>query len=155
MELKGQWCRQTDCRDFGKVEAGNIGVYSYRERRLYCRTCQHTFSVDQGTFFETVRSERSAILEVLALLGERNSLRAIERLTHHPHKTSLHWLDLAGQHVACVSAQLIRDLSLHQAQIDELWTFVKKSRPIFNPMTRRTGATCGSGERWPCPAACG
>jgi len=155
MELNGRWCQQADCRDYGKVDAGNIRVYSYGERRLYCRTCQHTFSADQGTFFETVRSERSAVLEVLALLGERNSLRAIERLTHHPHKASLHWLDLAGQHVAAVSAHLIRDLQLTQAQIDELWTFVKKSRNIWHQTTWLTWAICGSGVPWLCRAACG
>ena len=155
MELKDRWCRRAECRDFGKVNAGNIGIYCHSERRLYCRTCQHTFSDDQGAFFETVRGERSAALEVLALLSERNSLRAIERLTHHPHKASLHWLDLAGQHVAAVSAHLIRDLQLTQAQIDELWTFVKKSRNIWNPTTRRISATCGSGGPWLCPAGCG
>jgi transposase-like protein len=155
MELNGRWCQQAECRDYGKVDAGNIRVYCHSERRLYGRTCQHTFSADQGTVFETVRSERSAVLEVLALLGERNSLRAIERLTHHPHKASLHWLDLAGQHVAAVSAHLIRDLQLTQAQIDELWTFVKKSRNIWNRTTRLTWATCGSGAPWRCRVACG
>src|SRR5260221_8886041 len=155
MELKGRWCQQAECRDYGKVDAGNIRVYCFSECRLYCRTCQHTFSADQGTFFETVRSERSAVLEVMGLLGERNSLRAIERLTHHPHKASLHWLDLAGRHVAAVSDHLIRDLPLTQAQIDELWTFVKKSKNIWNQTTRRIWATCGSGAPWHCRAACG
>jgi hypothetical protein len=42
----------------------------------------------------------------------------------------LHWVDLAGQHAAAVSAHLIKDLHLTQAQIDELWTFVKKSKRI-------------------------
>ena len=120
MELNSQWCSQVACLDFGKVDAGNIRVYCYRDGRYYCRTCGHTFSADQGTVFETIRSSRPAVLEVLALLGERNSLRAIERLTQHPHKTTLHWLDLAGQHAAAVSAHLIRNLHLTQAQIDEL-----------------------------------
>ena len=155
MEMNGRWCQQAECRDYGKVDAGNIRVYCHRERRLYCRTCWHTFSAEQGTFFETVRSQRAAVLEVLGLLGERNSLRAIERLTHHPHKASLHWLDLAGQHMAAVSAHLIRDLQLSQAQIDELWTFVKKSRNIWNRTTRLTWATCGSGAPWLCRVACG
>ena len=78
-----QWCDQSDCRDFGRVNAGNIQVHSRVERRFYCTTCLHTFSADKGTFFETVRSDRHEVLKVLALLGERNSLRAIERLTAH------------------------------------------------------------------------
>jgi hypothetical protein len=63
---------------------------------MLIRRRHDTFSAEAGTFFETVRSERSAVLKVLALLSERNSLRAIERLTHHPHQANLHWLIWPG-----------------------------------------------------------
>ena len=145
MDVKQQWCAQRTCRDFGRVNAGNIKIHSYVERRLYCTTCRHTFSADQGTFFETLRSDRSEVLDVLALLVERNSLRAIERTNHHPIHALLHWLDLAGQHCAAISTSLIHDLSLRQAQIDELWTFVKKSKRICNRLIRQTWAIPGFG----------
>ena len=127
MNTQGQWCAHRHCADVGKVDAGNIRVYSYTERRFYCATCLQTFSVDQGTFFAHLRSARDEVLAVLALLLERNSLRAIERTQQHPTDAVLHWLDLAGQHCARVSTQLIQDVRLQQAQIDELWTFVKKT----------------------------
>lgn len=133
MELKGQWCDQPTCPDFRKVDAGNIKVHSYVERRFYCTTCLHTFSADKGTFFETLRGERAVVLDALKLLGERNSLRAIERLKHHPPQTILHWLDLAGRHLAAVSNAFIHDLRLTQAQVDELWTFVKKKQEHRQP----------------------
>jgi len=129
MELKRQWCDHPRCPDFGKVEAGNIRVYSYIEQRYYCKTCRHTFSADKGTVFETLRSPRLRVVETLAQLGERNSLRAVERLKHCPAKTVLAWLDLAGAHAAAVSADLIQSLHLAQAQVDELWTLVKKTSP--------------------------
>lgn len=154
MRIEGQWCANVQCRDFGKVDAGNMVIHSHAERRYCCRTCWRTFSADHGTFFETVRSDRLAVIEVFALLSERNSLRAIERLTHHPHKTLLHWLDLAGQHGAAVSAHLIRHLHVTQAQVDELWTFVKKSRHIWSQTIRLTSGICGSGVPSLCPAAC-
>jgi len=130
MDPTEHWCENAACADLLKVAAGNVKIYSYRERRYYCATCNQTFSADRGTFFETLRSEPSVVVDVLALLMERNSLRAIERLRHHAPNTILHWVDLAGQHTAAVSAHLIKDLHLTQAQIDELWTFVKKSKPI-------------------------
>ena len=135
MNPERQWCDQTNCRDFGRVNAGNIRVHSHVERRFYCTTCLHTFSADKGTCFETLRSDRHAVLAVLALLGERNSLRAIERLTRHSTNMCLAWLDLAGQHLAAVSAELIHGVRLRQAQVDELWTFVKKSKNTCNPRT--------------------
>ena len=152
MELKRQWCDQPTCRDRDKVNAGNIKVHSYVEQRLYCTTCLHTFSADKGTFFETLRSERQAVLEVLEALGERNSLRALERLKHHSPNTLLDWLDLAGQHLVAVSAELIHDLGLAQAQVDELWTFVKKNKRIASRTIAPRWATLGSGVRWPYPA---
>ena len=154
MELTRQWCDNPTCSDFDKVGAGNIKVFSYVEQRYYCTTCRHTFSADKHTFFETVRRPRLMAVEALALLGERNSLRAVARLTHHSPNRILHWLDLAGQHAAAVSAALIRNLHLTQAQIDELWTFVKKNKRIANPMIPRMSAICGYGVPWRCPAAC-
>ena len=155
MDTTTQWCDRPRCADFGKVDAGNSKVYSYVERRFYCATCLHTFSADTGTFFETVRTERADVVDVLALLVERNSLRAIERVRHHPTDAVLHWLDLAGQHCAAVSAHLIQDVRLSQAQIDELWTFVKKNKNIVCRPTRPKWVIPGFGARSPCRVACG
>jgi transposase-like protein len=146
MDTQGQWCDCRLCPDGGKVNAGNIRVLSYIERRFYCATCGRTFSADHGTFFASLRSARAEVLETLALLVERNSLRAIERTQHHPTDTVLHWLDLAGQHCAGVSQQLIQAIRLNQAQIDELWTFVKKtgtsSTERFGGGRRYLGVAC-------------
>ena len=154
MELTRPWCDHKTCPDFGTIEAGNIRVFSYVEQRYYCTTCRHTFSTDKHTFFETVRRPRLMVIEALALLGERNSLRAVARLTHHSPNRILHWLDLAGRQAATVSADLIRNLHLTPAPIDELWTFGKKNKRIANPMSPRMSAICGYGVPWRCPAAC-
>jgi len=130
MALEQQWCDNESCRDLGRVNGGNIKMFSRVDQRYYCVTCRRTFSVDKGTFFETLRSGHQVVTDVLALLMERNSLRAVERLKHHSHNAILHWVDLAGQHAAQVSRALIRNLRLTQAQVDELWTFVKKTRTL-------------------------
>jgi transposase-like protein len=135
METHRQWCDQRFCPDCGKIGAGNIKIYSYGEGRYYCTTCTHTFSADKGTFFDTLRTERSVLIDAVAMLGERNSLRAISRIKHCKPHTLLHWLDLAGQHAAAVSTHFIRGLHVTQAQIDELWTFVKKNRRTGNQTT--------------------
>src|SRR5216684_4498455 len=87
MELTRQWCDTKTCPDCGTVEAGNIKVFSYVEHRYSCTTCRHTLSADKHTCFETERRPRLMAVEALALLGERNSLRAGARLTpHSPHR---------------------------------------------------------------------
>jgi hypothetical protein len=127
MERTRQWCDHKTCPDFGTIEAGNIRVFSYVAQRYDCTTCRHTFRTDTHPFCETVRRPRLMVLAALALLGERHSLRAVARLTHHSPNRILHGLDLAGRHAAAVSAALIRDRHRTQAPIDALWTFVKKT----------------------------
>ena len=131
MEIQRSWCDQESCPDFGEIGTNNIGIYSHAERRFYGTTCNHTFCADKGTFFETLRTEKNILLDAVAMLVERNSLRAIGRIKQSKPHTILHWLDLAGQHATAVSKHCIRSLHLTQAQIDELWTFVKKNRSIL------------------------
>lgn len=82
-----------------------------------------------------MQAYRNLLLDAMAMLVERNSLRAIGRIKQGKPNTILHWLDLAGQHAAAVNKHFLRGLPLTQAQIDELWTFVKKNRSTFNQTT--------------------
>jgi transposase-like protein len=82
METAGQWCDNASCSDCGKIGADNIQMHSYTERRFRCTTCHRTFSADKGTFFETLRTPRPILLDVVAMLVERNSLRAVSRIKH-------------------------------------------------------------------------
>ena len=82
------------------------------------------------------------------MLAERNSVRGIARVKGVKPDTVLHWLEIAGKQAVTVSNQLIHNLPLSQAQIDELWTFVKKS-PATLAHTKRQQAReiIGSGRR--------
>ena len=68
MDPEQQWCGNDGCPHFGQVGVGNIKVYSYVERRYYCVTCGQTFSAETGTFFETLRTVRSIVLDAVAML---------------------------------------------------------------------------------------
>jgi hypothetical protein len=103
-----------------------------------------------GTFFETLRTPRAILLDVVAMLVERNSLRAVSRIKHCKADAVLHWLDLAGQQGAAVNRHVIRDVHPTQVQVDELWSFVKKNKRICNQVTPPTGVTPGFGVRSPC-----
>ena len=84
------------------------------------------------------------------MLVERNSLRAVSRITHCTVDATLHWLELAGQQGAAVNRSFIRDVHPTQVQVDELWSFVKKNKSICNQATQLTGVTPGFGVRSPC-----
>lgn len=126
MNIERQWCDNRACPEYNKSGKGNIKIYSHVERRLYCSACQQTFSFDRETFFATLRTDRQKVLDAIAMLVERDSLRAISRIKGCKLDTVLHWLDLAGRHAAALSNLLVRDLHLTQVQVDELYTFIKK-----------------------------
>jgi hypothetical protein len=42
MDTTNQFCPNEDCRDYGRVGAGNIGVHSLKEKRCICHTCNRT-----------------------------------------------------------------------------------------------------------------
>ncbi len=147
MEINQQHCANPNCLDVGKINHGNIKIYSHKERRYYCTTCGQTFSASRDTLFYKLRTPRQDFIEAISMLAERNSLRSIARIKHAKLGTVLQWLDRAGHQAAAVSRKLIRNLHLTQVQIDELWTFIKKSRVTsLTTKPQKVWVTIGSGE---------
>lgn len=132
-------CHNPNCSDVGKINHGNIKAFSYQERRDYCTTCRATFSASKNTVFYKLRTPRQDFIEAVGLLAERCSLRAIARIKETKLDTVSRWLEIAGQQAATVSHKLIQNLHLTQVQIDELWTFVKKSHGTCQPMNSLPG----------------
>ena len=128
MNSEKQFCSNRHCPNFGKIGLGNISIHSHKERRYRCKTCRQTFVETKGTMFYRLKTDRKEVLEAMQMLVERNSIRAVARIKGVKPDTVIRWLRLAGQHCAEVSEYLIRDLHLTQAQVDEIWTFIKKSR---------------------------
>lgn len=148
MKPDQQSCANRACPDFGKSGTDNIKVYSHKERRYYCLSCGKTFSESRASVFYHLRTHRQDFLEAISMLAERNSVRGIARVKGVKPDTVLHWLEIAGKQAVTVSNQLIHNLPRSQAQIDDLWTFVKKS-PATLAHTKRQQAReiIGSGRR--------
>jgi transposase-like protein len=155
MEPDQQSCINSACPAFGKSETDTLRVYSCKERRYYCVVCGKTFSESRASLFYHLRPPRRDVLEASGMLAERNSLRGIARVKGVKPDTVLHGLEIAGAQAAAVSDHLIHNLHLTQAQIDELWTFVKKSLGTsIGTKSQQGKGTTGFGPRWPYPVAC-
>lgn len=122
------YCPNPSCDDYGKIDAGNIGIHSRADRRLYCTTCKERFSARQGTIFYNLKTDEDKVLLALKLAAERNSVRAISRILDSTQGTIDGWLARAANHANDVSDYLIRKLKLTQLQLDEFWSFVGKKR---------------------------
>ena len=146
----GLYCPNPDCPLFGQVETSQLERHAYYGRRrvpqYLCRACGKTFSETKGTFFYRLRTERETVLNALAMVAEQGGIRATGRAVGVDKDTIQRWVDRAGAYVEEVSAYLIVECHLTEAQLDELWTFVKKKTGTSpRRMTRKklASSTCG------------
>jgi IS1 family transposase len=91
-----------------------------------CEWCQQCFSETQGTAFFSLKTPAKTVYQALTALAEGVSIRSTARIFEEKPETILLWLRRAGEHSQQVSDYLLRDLHVSQAQMDELWTFVRK-----------------------------
>ena len=121
------FCWNANCSAYGQVDLGNIrkfgrtpaGVQCYQ-----CRICGRTFVETIGTIFYGRRRPQETIIECLALLAERNSLAARDRVKGVKEETVMAWLQFAAAHVERIEALLLANYKLTRAQLDAMWAYV-------------------------------
>jgi transposase-like protein len=111
--------------------------------RYHCRACGSWFGATTGTPLYRLRTPPAEVGRALLLVLRRGSFRAAEEVTGHKAETIARWLRLAAGHAEALTAALARDLALSEVEIDEFWSFVKKSSARSGRPTRRGWATAG------------
>ena len=141
MDTSQFFCPNEGCPDYGLRGKGNIvrnRCYGQqRTQLLKCNTCGQSFSENRGTLFFGLRTPKEEVVHTLQILAERGSLRGTARITGHKRDTIASWQKLAGEHAEALREYLLHDLHLDRVQVDELYTFVKKSRRT-SKVTSRT-----------------
>jgi transposase-like protein len=127
---EGLYCPNPECSRFGQVEGYQLERHAYygpdRKVLYLCRACQKTFSQTRGTFFFGLATPREKVLNALAIVVEQGGIRAAARVTGVDKDTIQRWVKRAGRHVEEVSAYLTVNCHMSEAQLDALWTYVKK-----------------------------
>ena len=121
------FCWNKKCPEYGKIKPENIrkfGKTAKGTQRHQCKTCQKTFVETIGTVFYGRHHDQETILDCLAMLADRNSLAAIQRVKGVKEDTVSDWLEVAAQHVEQIEALLLANYQLSRAQLDALWTYV-------------------------------
>jgi len=124
-------CQNHKCRHYLKEDKKDIiksGKYSTGHQRYYCKHCQTYFMETKGTPLYRKHLSEKEIINICKHLVEKNGIRSIERITGHHRDTIGRLLEDLAEHAEEVSEMLIRNLSLGQFELDELWSFIKKSR---------------------------
>ena len=130
-ELDQCFCPNEKCKDFGLRHQGNIairGKYGKDKSRdlLYCRTCGKRFGATQASALFGLHLPPETIRQIIHHAAEGVGVRATARLLELDKDTVNRVILRAGKHCANVLSELLASLELSEAQLDELWTFVKK-----------------------------
>lgn len=147
-DVKNAFCPNIDCKDYGLQNHGNIairGKYGKNKDKdlLYCRTCGKRFASTRATAFFGLHLSDDKIVQIIHHAAEGVGVRATSRLLDINKDTVNRVILRAGEHCEIVLSNLLRSLKLKEAQLDELWAFVKKR----NLLTKKKLAESGSGQR--------
>jgi len=147
-DVKNAFCPNIDCKDYGLQNHGNIGIrgkYGKDKDKdlLYCRTCGKRFASTRATAFFGLHLSDDKIAQIIHHAAEGVGVRATSRLMDINKDTVNRVILRAGEHCEIVLSSLLRSLKLKEAQLDELWAFVKKR----NLLTKKKLAENGSGQR--------
>jgi transposase-like protein len=113
-------------------------------RRYHCRACGAWFGATTGTPMYRLRTPPVEVARALLCVLRRGSFRAAEEQTGHKAETIARWLQRAAAHAAALTAALAHDLDLSEVEIDEFWSFVKKSSARSRRPTRRGWVSAGA-----------
>ena len=144
-------CPNQDCPDFKKVGLGNIatrGFYGKNHDRilLYCRTCGKRFAQTQGSPLFGAHLPAERVHQIIHHAAEGLGVRAIARLLGLPKSTVNLAILKVGEHCRKACLSLMKDLQMNEAQLDELWTFVKKKRLLAGAKSSAAKERPGSGQ---------
>ncbi len=129
-------CQNDKCSHYLKEKGKDIikrGKYPTGHQRYYCNHCSTFFMETKGTPLYRKRLSEAEIIGICKHLVEKNGIRSIERITGHHRDTIGKLLADIGEHARDLNKILIRNLKWGPTELDEMWTFLKKSKKILSP----------------------
>lgn len=145
LDLSQQFCPNPDCEHYGIKGLGNVttsGTFGkHNIQLLRCKTCNKRFSERHNTVFSGLHLDEKTITEILLCLAEGLSIRGCARVKGVNKDTVQRVLERARQHCKKVLSELLKDLHLTECQLDELWSFIKKS--VFPKRVRTRSSRMG------------
>ena len=73
----------------------------------------------------------------ITLIIIKAKIRATARITEYHKNTIASFIETIGLHCKDINEILTKDLDLSDIEVDEFWTFIKKSKRKWNPATLR------------------
>ena len=132
-------CQNQECAFFRKEIGKDIikrGINRAGHRQYFCFHCKKYFVETKGTPLYNKKLSEREIKKICAELVEKKGIRAIERTTRHHRDTIGNLLDDLAAHAKDMNDYLVHDLDLSAYEVDEFWTFIKKTKRKLTSQAR-------------------
>ena len=130
-DLEKQVCLNENCPNYRKKNGDHIikkGFNAKGNQMFKCKTCGMRFPESKGTVFYNRHLTEEQIILICKLLVEKNGIRAIERIMEIHRDTVSSIIEDLALHARETSDFLITNVGLSHIEVDEMWSFVKKSK---------------------------
>ena len=133
-------CPNESCSQHNKVGLRNIvrtGKQPNGTQKYRCKDCLKNFVRTSNTPFFRKHLKKNQIITICKHLAEKNSFRAIARITGHHLDTVRDVANKVAKHCKQFNDYFITELKLSPIEVDEMWSFIKKKK---QSVSRRTVA---------------
>jgi transposase-like protein len=135
--LESLICCNPECPSEGKARPGLLKVRYLRSkgtiRYLRCTECGTEFSERKGTPLFDLRLPEEKAFEVLRHVAEGCGVRGTSRLCGVKTGTVTRLVVRCGEHFKLWHDTHVKDVAVHEAQMDEKWSFVGKKTEELQP----------------------
>jgi len=126
-------CPNEHCELYGIIGKDNIlfrRKYGKRSSQnlFVCKICKKTFSERKGTPFFGFHLPEEKIITIIRCLVEGNGTRATARICNVHRDTVTKIIRRFGTHSEQVSRLFLKNYPLKECQLDEMWSFIKKTK---------------------------
>jgi len=133
----------------GNVSAVSTYLTRSGRRRIFnCKERKTFFSETRDTVFYGLRTHEEKVIMVLKMFLIRFDLAGIRFVFGITEETALMWLKRAAGQADAVNAQLMRELSVTEIQLDEMWNFIKRKCAEASTPEGESPETSEDGRQW-------
>lgn len=119
------------------------------KRRIFsCSVCGESFSERRDTVFFDLRTEEEKVIMALKMLLVRCELTAISFVLGVTEETVLAWRARAATKAEQINEHLLREVTVTQVQLDELWSFIRRKASAEAQQEVESPATAADGRQW-------
>jgi len=149
-----QPCPNSECKYYTLMNRGNISAISTyltqsgRRRIFNCKDCKTFFSETRDTVFYDLRTPEEKVIMVLKMFLVRVDLAGVCFVFGITEETALKWLRRAAKQADTINAQLMRELSVTEIQLDEMWNFIKRKYAEDSTPEGESPENSEDGRQW-------